>query len=175
MADWLQRAVGAGLIIFGAATYGAGLARAVRRRAWEIAELEAALQALESEISYGYTPLPEACVQVGRRSAGVVGRLFTHVGSALAREDFDTELTWRRSVRAWATGAHLQAPELEILEALGTVLGRSTAADQARQLQLARERLAGIRRRLEPDVERQSRLRTYLGLAAGAMLALLLV
>lgn len=176
MASWIQRAIGAGLIIVGAAAYGAGLARSVRQRVRELAALDRALHVLETEITYGYVPLPEACLQVGRSVDGYVAHLFNSAGKRLVQADRPpvNEL-WKELVGHWGSGSHLNGDDLAVLAALGATLGRSDAEDQARHLRLARERLLSTRRRLEENIDQQCRLRIYLGAGSGAVLAVLLV
>lgn len=172
----MQRMIGAGLILIGAATYGAGLARAIRSRARELTTLEAALQVLETEVTYGQTPLPDACRQVSRLVEPPVAALFRFAGDALARPGGEgVGPTWSRVVRAWAANTHLHSKETHILEAMGATLGRSGPEEQVRLLRLAGERLKQVRQGLEGDLEKQCRLRLYLGAATGAILALLLV
>lgn len=176
MASLFQRAIGAGLIMFGAAAYGAGLARGIRRRARELAALDSALHVLETEITFGYVPLPDACAQVGRSVSGYVGELFIKAGKRFgqaARPPVDK--VWSELVHHWGSGSYLLAEELEIVAALGTTLGRSDTEDQARHLRLARERLSVTRQHLEANIDQQCRLRVYLGVGSGAVLAVLLV
>lgn len=176
MVSWFQRAIGASLIIVGAAAYGAGLARSVRQRARELAALDRALHVLETEITYGYVPLPDACVQVGRSVDGYVGQLFNAAGKRLGQADRPpVAQAWKELVLHWGSGSHLNHDDLEILAALGATLGRSDTEDQARHLRLARERLLSTRQRLEENIDQQCRLRIYLGAGSGAVLAVLLV
>lgn len=176
MASWFQRAIGAGLIVLGAAAYGAGLARSVRQRARELAALDTALHVLETEITYGYVPLPDACAQVGRSVGGYVGQLFHMAGKRLGQaERPSVDQAWNELVQRWGSGSHLMQDELDVLAALGAILGRSDTEDQARHLRLTRERLAATRQRLEENLDQQCRLRIYLGVGSGAVLAVLLV
>ena len=176
MVSWIQRSIGAGLIIAGAAAYGAGLARSVRQRVRELAALDRALHILETEIVYGYVPLPEACAQVARSVDGYVGQLFNAAGKRLLQaERPPVTVVWKEVVAHWGSGSHLTGEDLEVLAALGATLGRSDAEDQARHLRLARERLLSTRRGLEENLDQQCRLRIYLGVGSGAVLAVLLV
>ena len=172
----MHRILGAGLIVIGAAVYGAGLARSLQRRVVELADLDMALNLLETEIRYSRTPLPEACGAVAGALDDPVKRLLCMASQRFGDHDrASIEKTWREVVRAWAPRTHLLPRELKALEALGSVLGRSDVADQVGHLRLVRERLRPIRQKLEAELEKQCRLRLYLGVAGGALLAVLLV
>lgn len=170
------RALGASLLVLGGVMYGTGLARSMYARVRELGDLVNSLHLLETEIAFTHTPLPEACEHVAQATRGAVRRLFRMLCQEFAshRQLHVTEL-WRKAVRDWAQHCHLHPDELYVLSALGAILGRSAADEQARSLRYTYERLDGIRQQLERDLEKQSRMRVYLGVAGGVVLAILLV
>lgn len=172
----MQRAVGAFLVVIGGTLYGLGAARSMHARVRELSDTILALQTLESEILFAHTPLPDACERVARSSRGSVRRLFTLLGTRLSSpNELNVARVWSDSLRSWALHAHLESEELDTLAALGAMLGRTSAEDQVRTLRYTADRLANIRARLEGDVEKQSRMRIYFGVAGGVALAILLV
>lgn len=172
----MHRAIGAGCVVVGGFMYGLGLARSMQARVREISDLIGALQVLETEIAFAHAPLPEACDTVAHAMRGTVRRLFRLMTRRFsAAHDLRVADIWREVISMWAEHAHLQAEELNVLLALGTTLGRSGTDEQVRTLRYTADRLMHIRQRLEGDLEKQSRLRLYLGVAGGVVLAILLV
>lgn len=172
----VPRLIGAGLIVVGGIMYGAGLARSLRLRAREIDQLETALRILETEIAFTQTPLPEACERIAQGIRGSVRLLFEDIARRLSAQGGDSVCNvWAAAVSTWSGRAQIQAEELAILSALGATLGRTSAEEQVRSIRYTTERLKTVRERLEADLEKQSRLRLYLGAAGGLALAILLV
>jgi stage III sporulation protein AB len=149
------------------------LARRLRRRPEELAALAAALEALRSEIAYGRTPLPEALERVGSGGPVAVRLLF---GGAAARLRGGSGLSageaWAAALADADASSALDPEDLVVLSRVGARLGGSDAEDQDRLLALAadglRAREAEARRGLEP----RARMCLYLGLLAGAAVAL---
>lgn len=168
------RFLGACLVVAGGALYGLGMARVLQARVREIGDLITALDALEHEIAGLYTPLPEAFSRAARSSRGAVRRLFVTLGKRLAGAASVPD-AWRAAVDGWSPTASLGPEELDILAGLGGVIGRTGAPEQARALRYAAQRLQRVRERLERDLDKQLRLRLYLGVAGGITLAILLV
>lgn len=171
----MLKAIGALCIIAAAGSYGMVVAQGFARRPQELREAQAALSMLETEISYGVTPLKEALETVGRRCDGALGGLFTRAAEALAARDGMTAgEAWERSLVRYSARAPLRPEDLAALRSLGAVLGNSDREDQTRHLRLAAERLKILAARAEDEARRNVRLWRYLGFLAGAAVALVI-
>lgn len=170
------RWLGVFLVVAGGTLYGLGLARSLRSRVREIDDLVIVLNALESEIASLYAPLPEACERVARIAKGATRRLLIDLGRRLSGPEGATVATaWTTAIAEWAASTSLEDEELDVLRTLGGVIGRTAAHEQVRAIRYATQRLTRLRDRLESDLERQSRMRLYFGVAGGVTLAILLV
>lgn len=171
-----QRLLGASLIVLGGSFYGLALARTLHTRVRELQELIRALHLLEGEIAFARAPLPEALERVGRTARGAVGRLFSQLAAELGSNPHrPIGHVWSGVVANWSGRSALETEELAALEGLGALVGRTGVDDQVRALRYTAERISGIVKRLESSVERDARLRLYLGVAGGVALAILLV
>lgn len=167
------RLLGAALV-FGAGTaIGWQLALPLRRRPEELRELAAGLALLETEVTYGATPLPvalERAASAGRAAAELYGR-----AGCLCRAGELPSDALARALERFYPGSALTRPDREALAALAAVLGGSDRADQARHLRLCRERLLAAEAAAEAERQRYERVYRQLGMAAGAAVAILLL
>lgn len=171
-----QRLIGASLIVLGGSLYGLALARTLHARLREVRDLVDALHLLAAEIAHVRAPLPEALERVARASRGTVRVLFSELGAAVARcSEGPIGGVWSAVLAAWSDQSSLEGEEIDVLQRLGGLIGRTGVDDQVRALRHAAERLGTIANRLESSVERDARLRLYLGVAGGVTLAILLV
>ncbi len=164
------------LVVSGTASIGLLTADALRRRPVELRGLQTALQILETEVSYGATPLPRALERVSRAVAGLAGQLCAAAAEELRTgQGSGAHEAWTRALdRVYPVSAWRRS-DLEILAALGPCLGASHREDQLRHLRLCRERLAAAEEEAWRDARERARMAEYLGVLGGLLLVLLAV
>ena len=158
----------------GVLTVGAGgllglaIAESYRARERELAAWITALTALQTEISYGHSRLGEAMRRAGLASAGAPSRVLAHAAELLD----GGESGGVGECLATALGARPgdQRGEVDALVVLGRRLGTSDAADQARHIALAIQRLEGSRAKAEDAAARNCRVWSSIGFLLGGML-----
>jgi stage III sporulation protein AB len=158
-----------------AATGGWGwlLAQRVRERPAELAALQAALSLLRTEIGYGRTPLPEALARAGQGGPPAVRCLFCTAAAHLAAgTGASAAEAWQRALEEADAVATWTPDDLVELARLGEALGRSTAPEQLRHIDTCAERLRWAEQLARRGLERRARMWLYLGVLAGAALAL---
>lgn len=182
---WLK-VVGALLTVGAGTALGLDVAARWAQRPRRVSHLRSALALLETEMAVGRTPLPEAADRVARLAPGrEVPDFFVRLAAEL-RGGATADAAWRRAAltltgnRPEAPGllsrlAQEEAADLEPFTFLGGVIGASDLADQLKHLALAKERLAARERQAAADAGRLVPLCRYAGLAAGAVVALLLI
>ena len=163
--------IGAVLIIAGCGGFGFSLAAGYKRQESTLRQLIRVLNAMEWELSYRLTPLPELCRQAGKEARGTLREVFLN----LARElDWQTAPDAASCMTAALQRSHdLPRRTRELLVQLGQTLGRFDLPQQLKGLAEVRE---ACRSELEAlSQNRETRLRSYetLGLCAGAALAIL--
>lgn len=171
----MLKLLGALLVILAGTLTGFQFARLYAERPRQIRGLIAALQRLESEITYGYSPLPEAMKRLAVQSREPLRSLFRQAAEEMepphsrsAEEALGNALRDTRGVTA------LKAPETEIMRQLSCTLGTSDREDQRSHIALA---LHGLR--LEETAAREEqakyeKMSKSLGLLLGALIVILI-
>lgn len=163
------------LLLIGAGTgFGLLKARRLADRPAQIRRLVRMLNQLETEIAFGYTPLPEALARIGRHGADPLAALFREAAGRLKEGERAVADAWGQAVEnAWGRTA-MKRGEKEVLLTLGHTLGATDRDDQARHLRLAVKQLET----LEPDAAEEQRkyekMWKSLGILGGALIAVLL-
>lgn len=171
----MLRIVGAMCIVAGAGGFGCLMAAGLSARVAAIERLSAALQHLESDITYASLPLAEALERAARAAGGEAGSFLRAVAHALAQNDGrPLARIWREAVTACAEDLMLAPVETEAMARLGAVLGGSDRQDQQKHLALARASLARFQAEAEAREARAKRVWQYLGFSLGAMAAIIL-
>lgn len=167
---------GALLVLAGCAALGNQAAHWYGRRPKDLAQCQACLQVLLTEIDYGLTPLDQALQRAaGAAPPGPVGAAFRRAGEELGRTPGCPPRTaWSQAWRRAAPELALTAADLEILLALAPSLGASDRHHQQRHIQLCSRRLAAAETDALAAAQRYLRLYRYLGVIAGGLLAVLL-
>jgi stage III sporulation protein AB len=163
--------VGAILIIGGCGGVGFLMAMYERREHDTIRQLAAVLSYMISELSYRMSPLPELCRSSSRQCRGCLRALFIQLVNELESQlSPDVECCMRSAV-----GKVSELPEKtkEILNTMGSTLGRFDLQGQLRGLESLHDQCQNLNKAME--VNKDQRLRCYqtLGLCAGAALAIL--
>jgi len=170
----MLKVVGAILVLCAGALIGLHMSHQYASRPRQIRQLIQALQRLETEISYGATPLAEAFHSIARQAAGPVAVLLGAAAEELQSESADTRGALERSAeRCWGRTA-LRPAEREIWLHLGSILGVSDRDDQIRHLRLAMSQLKSEEDAAQEDQRRYASMWRSLGLLGGALVAILL-
>ncbi|MFZ5901379.1 MAG: stage III sporulation protein AB [Bacillota bacterium] len=152
------------------------VAQRYARRPRELRALETALAVLETEISYGATPLAEAFDSVAQRTDPLVSGLFGYARDELATGTGITAAdAWQKAIDAFVPDSALQGEDVGVLRGLGPVLGGSGCEDQVRHIRLTMEHLKATRIRAEEEALKNVRLWQYLGFLGGIAIVLVIL
>jgi len=167
--------IGAVCILFAGTMLGFYQSLQISSRPRQIRQTIQALQRLETEISYGYNPLPDALFTVAGTTAGPVGSLFAEAASGLKDGGTDSvRESWSNAVeRCWGSTA-MKRTEREAFLQLGSVLGISGREDQAKHLRLAASILQAEEEAAAEDNRRFGKMWRSLGMLAGALIVILM-
>jgi len=171
----ILRILGSLLVVAALSILGEVGAASLRERTLALRRIQAALEVLQTEISFLQTPLPEAFHRVGQLTGGSVGEFFITAGRRVQDSGLPAERGWREALEEFSASTSLAGEDTEILRGLGKTLGISDRLDQSRHLSLARERLAALEAQAREVEARNSRLYRYLGILSGLALVLLLL
>lgn len=171
-----MKLTGALLIMFASTMLGFLQAAQYAKRPRQIRVLIQALQSLETEISYGLTPLPNALEKIGRNLEAPLSELFT--GAALqlcSRSGMSTREIWEGRIQALWPATSLGADERAAMLRLGEHLGLSDREDQIKHIRLAMEQLKAEETKARNDQLRYEKMWRSLGVLGGLLVVILLI
>ena len=199
-AAWFSSAfklMGSFMVVGAGGMAGFWLAGRLEGELGELERLEVALLNLSSEISYSLEPLPGALVRAGERAGGATGALFVRLGSLTGlsqrrtpAEALDQALDGVAAgapdrlpggVRSGAPGEAkeklipLPTFEVDLLRELAKNLGTSGHKEQVRYIEMSMDRARSRRREFAEECRKKAKLYRYLGIAAGASVAIVLL
>ncbi|HEY2493903.1 MAG TPA: stage III sporulation protein SpoIIIAB [Paenibacillus sp.] len=171
----MLKLLGAILILLSGTLAGFYKARQFERRPRQIRELILAMQRLETEITYGFTPLPEAMSKMGAQMKEPLSTLFT---SAARSMNSSQGLTAQESI-GHALAVHwkntsMKAAEKDVLHQLSFTLGTSDRQDQIKHIALAAQQLKHEEAASREDQAKYEKMSKSLGLLVGALIIILI-
>jgi len=167
--------IGALLVVAASSLWGWQMSRNYARRPVELRQFIAALQMLETEITYAATPLPEALGGVAEQVSAPAASFFRQVSSELGtHRGCSAREAWHDTLAEYGVLSALGASDFSILRGLGNSLGISDRSDQSKHLHLAAEQLKTALAMAEEAALKNVKLWNYMGLLSGLVLVLAL-
>ncbi len=165
-----------GLLVLAASGLGGWqVSRSYARRPVELRQFIAALQVLETEITYAATPLPEALGGVAEQVGVPVAFFFRQVAGDLgAHRGCSAREAWHKALDYYGPRSALGASDLGILRGLGNSIGISDREDQSKHLRLAGEQLKIAMAMAEDAAGKNVKMWNYMGLLGGLVIVLAL-
>lgn len=169
------RILGAVLVVFACGAWGFMQTARLRRRKTALAAVCKTLEQLRAEIVERRAPIREIAQQLLRGAPAPCRAWFAALADELdAESGAGFAVLWRRALETKA-GLPLRGDELEQLCLLGLSLGRYDAPEQGAAIDRCMREMERAHARADEDVRIQGRLFSGLGLAAGALLAVVLL
>lgn len=170
----MLKILGAVLVITAATLSGWIQARQYANRPTQIRKLILALRRLQTEIMYGFTPLPDALQRIGEQSGDPIKSIFTGASTAM-NPPFNR--TAQDSLQAaiesnWKYTA-MKAAEKDVLNQLSFTLGTSDRKDQLGHIATAVRQLESEEAAAREEQNRYEKMFKSLGLLCGAFIVIL--
>jgi stage III sporulation protein AB len=167
--------LGALLIVVAGAMIGHIKARRLADRPAQIRRFIRVLQQLETEISYGFTPLPEAMHKLALQTAEPLSSLFAGITTNLhSRSGLTVKESWEQAVlERWPYMA-MQDGEQDIILQLGSSLGTTDREDQLKHLRLASSQLGSMESEAAEEQRRFEKMWRSLGVLGGALIVVMM-
>lgn len=170
--------IGALCILFATTALGFAQAAQFAKRPQQIRVLIQALQRLETEIVYAFTPLPEALGRIGQSLFTVektVAIFFKEASQLLEhRTGFSAQEIWQQSLEKHWSGTAFQQNEREIVLKLGDYLGLSDREDQTKHIRLAMDQLKLEEELAREEQQRYEKMWKSLGVLGGMFVVIVL-
>jgi stage III sporulation protein AB len=142
----------------------------------QLRQLAHALQRLETEIGFGYTPLREAMIRTASAQPEPVAHLLRQVVANLdGTEGLTFRESWDLAVRDCWKNTSMKMGEQTVLLRLGSALGISDRDDQIKHLRLAAMQLKTEEDSAREDQARYEKMCKSLGILAAALIVILMV
>jgi stage III sporulation protein AB len=169
-----MKLVGILLIIISTTLWGFNQARTYTLRPRQLQQLKTGLQLLQTEVSYGVTPLPRAFARLAAKLEEPIADFFSQ-----ARQGLNAGLTakqaWKKAVVEVNPQTALQDKDRQVLLELGYNLGQSNSEGQVRHLKLARNNLDNLHQEAIDERDKKVKMWRYLGVLGGLLIAILLL
>jgi len=166
--------IGALIIIFSATAIGRLLALQFRERPRQLRQLKSALQSLETEITYGLSPIGEAAKRLSEQLPNPSKRFFSLFSDKLAQGEASLKEAWDETLKEFWPSTAMKKNELEIMKQFGATLGLSDRENQQKQIRLALSHLEREETEARAAQNQYEKMLKSLGLLAGLLIAIIL-
>lgn len=167
------------LILFAGTALGYLQAARFAARPRQIRQLLHALQRLETEISYGQTPLAEALSRISEMVPNPLSQIFADISKALRPDTVGSGETvrecWEKAVSAGWSSTAMKDAEKQAFLRLGATLGASGREDQLKHIRLVMLQLQAEESAAREEQQRYEKLSRSLGVLGAALVVILLV
>lgn len=175
MVVFLTKVVGSGFILLSGFLMGISCASRLEATCREIERLERALFHLETEISYGLTPLPRALAVAGEMVGGIAGAVFLKASELVGRRGGMVPGEALKDALASEDSSLMGREAREVLLEMAAGLGTSGRTEQIALIEQARRRIRAVGESAQDRALRHGKLYRYLGVLGAIVLVLLLV
>jgi stage III sporulation protein AB len=167
--------IGAVIVLLAGALLGFYQAAQYANRPKQIRQLIQAMQRLETEINYGFTPLPDALERISRSISEPAASMFRISAEQLILNNgISTTDSWGHVITNHWKRTSMRQTEMDIMLQLGTTLGISDRHDQIKHIHLAANQLQGEEETAKEDQQRYEKMWKSLGVLGGALIVILM-
>ncbi|MCM0650378.1 stage III sporulation protein SpoIIIAB [Clostridium swellfunianum] len=163
------------LLILAASTFGGfAYAENFKKRVRQLNELERAVNQLQNEIEYTYTPLPEALRNVSQKCDAPMSLIFKKASEFLYNNEVESVYeAFKKCIDLCET--NISKEDMNILMDLSKSLGESDVEGHKKMFSLAKNNLKKRISLAEEAVNKNVKMYRYLGFSLGAMIVIVLI
>ncbi|WP_152394066.1 stage III sporulation protein SpoIIIAB [Paenibacillus guangzhouensis] len=172
----MVKLIGAILVIVSGTLFGFYQAAQFANRPKQIRAFILAMQRLETEILYGFTPLADALDKIGQQLSDPLKSIFTEAARRLTdhRTSLTAQESWQLAVEEQWKHTAMKQSEKNIIYQFGFTLGTSDRNDQIKHIRLAINQLQHEESAAQQEQGRYEKMCRSLGLLAGALIVILI-
>jgi stage III sporulation protein AB len=170
-----MKLIGIVFIVLASTAIGWEWARRLQLRTKQLKDIRVALEALETEMVYGLTPLEEACRRVASQVREPVGTLFRTFADDLNKEDKLAPEVWADTLAKVKRLLEFKQGEWDVLAQFGRTLGRQDLDNQRKHLRLALVYLEQQENDARENQKKHESMYKSLGFLCGILLALIMI
>ncbi|RCX23140.1 stage III sporulation protein AB [Fontibacillus phaseoli] len=170
----MLKILGAVLVIAAATVSGWLQARQYANRPHQIRKVILALRRLQTEIMYGFTPLPDALQRIGEQSGEPIKAIFSGAAAEMnPPKNRTAQDSLQSSIEASWRFTAMKAAEKDVLNQLSFTLGTSDRKDQLGHIATAVRQLESEEAAARDEQNRYEKMFKSLGLLCGAFIVIL--
>ncbi len=167
--------IGAVIVLITGALIGWYQASQYANRPKQIRQFIQAIQRLETEINYGFTPLPEALERISKSIHEPTSSIFHLAAEQLSfNNGKSTKDLWTLVISDHWRNTSMKLPEKEIVLQLGATLGISDRSDQMKHIHLTINQLQAEENMAKDEQNRYEKMWKSLGILGGALVVILM-
>ncbi|WP_353892386.1 stage III sporulation protein SpoIIIAB [Proteinivorax hydrogeniformans] len=171
----MLKVMGAAVLIAATTSYGFQKAQKLQQRTTALRVFQNGLAMLQTEVSYGHTPLPKALKNVAYTLPSPQKEFFINISYNLEKCDgFMLERYWSEELKK-DTYQFLTDRDKDILQTLGFSLGKSGIDEQLKHISLTLNKLNAAEQESEQQYKKNGKMWKYLGFFTGLALVLVLL
>lgn len=164
----LAKIIGGLMIVSASGLLGILYSSRLYLRQKELNNLRRFMQMLETEITYGATPLPAALRNISNKAEGFLSSFFCSVSDGLRDRSFCTVRdAWIYSADEVLADTSLKKADIELIKSFGSILGCSDREDQKKHFELFYLQLAHQEASAQEEIKRSARMYRSLGFLLG--------
>lgn len=168
--------LGAVLILVAGTLIGFQQASRFAERPRQLRSAAHALKRLETEISYGHTPLPDALLRTAAASPEPIAAILRKAAQGISgAEGLSFQESWENAVAEEWRNTVMTGGERAVWLRLGTTLGISDKEDQSKHLKLALSQLKSEEENARDDQARYEKMWKSLGVLLAVLIVILMV
>ena len=172
----LIKIIGGLLIVTASGLTGILFSNRLSIRHRELKHLRRFMQMLETEVTYGATPLPAALMNISNKTEGLISNFFVSISESLTERSFYTVRdAWTYAAEAvLAESAFLRA-DIELIKSFGDILGCSDREDQKKHFELFYLQLKLQEDAAQEEINRSAKMYRSLGFLLGIAVFVVLI
>lgn len=163
------------IIIVSSTTIGFYYGDRLKKRLFELKELQRSIYLLKNEINFTHSLLPDALMKINEKSTSAIGNIFKDISNVMTNsEDKDIYNCFLWSINKNKNLLSLKKEDLDILLDLSKSLGEMDIDGHNDLFGLAIDNLNKSIKNAEYTLEKNIKMYRYLGFSFGAMVAIIL-
>lgn len=171
-----MKLIGGLMIISASGLMGVVFSRRLTQRHNELRSLRRYMQMLETEVTYGATPLPAALASISANAEGLLGSFFKYIAEGLSSRRFYTvKDAWVYSAEAVLGESTLKKADIELIKGFGSILGCSDREDQKKHFELFYLQLKHQEDAAREEIRKSAKMYSSLGFLLGLAVFIILV
>lgn len=172
----LIKIIGGLLIISASGLIGIIFSNRLSIRHKELKNLRRFMQMLETEVTYGATPLPVALMNISNKTEGLISSFFVTVSQSLIeRSYYSVSDAWTYAAEAVLEDSPFKKADIELINNFGRILGCSDREDQKKHFELFYLQLKHQEDSAQEEINRSARMYRSLGFLLGIVIFVVLV